>query len=124
MENCRCCDYIRKAHRVPSHWITLSFVCLNCRKATTGLTHDDRGFWGTAIECFECHNYISYLTPENFIWKDEIYLKDWCLIRNLNDQQTFLLDENDKVIASVQEIIHVDDLLLLEKRVKMMAVFS
>lgn len=122
---CRSCDHHETWGGKKYHIVFGDpFHCLVCEKETKALYHEDDDFFGMAVECDECHNYILYITPEKVVWKDEIYIKDLCLIRNNEDNITSLIGANDREISSVDGIIQFKSISDLKKRIKTMMVFS
>ena len=121
---CRSCDHHERYGGKRGHIeFQEPYYCLVCEESTRALFHQDDDFWGVAIECSKCHNYILYVTPEKIIWKDEIYIEEMCVIRNLEDQMT-TLDANDKIVLSIKGIMEFNSFSALKKRLKTMMVFS
>ncbi len=122
---CRSCkmDYSLvggRRHRL----IDVGLQCPLCYYNGKWCSHINDDLWGDGIECRKCHNYILYVSPENQIWKDEIYLQgEVYLIRHI-DTNTSALYIGNKTIVEMDHIIQFQDLAQLERRIKTMMVFS
>ena len=98
--------------------------CSVCRKEVKGYSHLDEDYWGDAIECSECHNYIIYLSPEKQIWKDEVYLDNETLvIRDIESNETRIF-VNDRRVTDIQGLLWFNSISDLQKRIKTILVFS
>jgi len=101
------------------------FYCCVCGKQTQSLSHLSDKYWGDAVECMNCHDYVIYLTPDNLIWKDEIYLNNLYVLRNLERQITTIYnDDKNTEIALIQGILLFKEIEELRKRIKTITVFS
>lgn len=102
----------------------MGLVCPMCNYDGQWASHIQKGLWGDGIECIKCHNYILYVSPENQIWKDEIYLEEGrYLIRDIVSNETTLFSKG-KIVCEVNHIIQFQSLTQLANKIKTMMVFS
>ena len=124
---CRSCEMDKGMHlsRPVKHYpVDIGLVCPLCNYDGEWLSHTHADLWGDGLECAKCHNYILYTSPDNQIYKDEIYLsRDRYLIRHLEDNRTSFY-VGYKRICEVNQIIQFENCLQLENKIQMMLVFS
>jgi hypothetical protein len=124
---CRSCDMDKSKHLsgpMRHRLVDVGLICPMCNHDGEWSSHLHDELWGDSLECIICHNYILYVSPENQIWKDEIYLsKGRYLIRNL-EHNTSTLYANATEICEVEHIMQFESPLQLENKIQTMVVFS
>jgi hypothetical protein len=121
-----CAMYYDVLHKL-SHYhdtYTKIFYCLVCKKETQAFSHIKSTT--NVVECASCHNYILYFKPLDCLWKDEIYIDKFCLIRVFENNKTYLFPifPDAAQIAMVDGLFEINDMESLRKKIKTIMVFS
>ena|SRR5271166_1206826 len=122
---CRSCtmDYGNDTH-TRHRLIDAGLLCPLCNYRGKWCSHINEDLWGDSLECKKCHDYILYVSPDNQIWKDEIYLpQDRYLIRHL-ETNTSSLFVGLKEITTLDYIVQFQTLRQLINRIQTIVVFS
>ena len=77
-----------------------NLYCPNCKKITKTIIHTARNnsrlSEGEIIICNNCYDYLIYFNAHcNYIWRDELYLENYFLIRDLEYTETILMQDNN-----------------------------
>jgi len=105
--------------------IDAGMFCPMCKFNGKSIHHiNDQGLTGHSLECYGCNNYIMYFEGD-LIVKDELYFDhSFCLIRDLEDEVSCLLSNDEVVIMVMPGLLDASDPAKLFRKLKTYIVFS
>lgn len=111
--------------------IYADYKCIICNNDSQWLSHKHEALYGDALECSKCHDYIIYISPENILWKDEIYTNDpdYYIIRSFEDNYTDIYEAGtgpsfkNKKVFSNNNVLKIENTSSLIQKIKTLMVF-